>query len=135
MIESLNVVGMMKNHSLAKAIGDAGLSEFHRQIKYKVAWRGGMVCEADRFYPSSKTCSGCGNVKDTLLLSEREYVCEVCGLQINRDLNAALNPEKVGGKFSRDSLSPWKRWSEPASDETSSWAGTKRLGIPCGIKG
>lgn len=94
-IESLNVSGMMKNHRLARSIGDAGLSEFHRQIKYKVEWRGGEVREADRFYPSSKMCSGCDNVKDVLSLSEREYHCEFCGLRIDRDLNAALNLKKL----------------------------------------
>lgn len=94
-IESLNVSGMMRNHCLVRSIGDAGLSEFHRQIKYKVERRDGKVVEADRFYPSSKTCSGCGNVKETLLLSEREYHCDVCGLRIDRDLNASLNLKKL----------------------------------------
>jgi putative transposase len=90
-IESLNVAGMMKNHRLARAVGDASMSEFHRQLRYKVAWRGGQVIEADRFFPSSKTCSGCGERKDDLSLSDREYVCEKCGLVIDRDLNAAIN--------------------------------------------
>ena len=90
-IESLNVAGMMKNHRLARAIGDAGLAEFHRQLRYKAVWRGGRIVEADRFYPSSKTCSRCGHVKDVLGLGEREFRCESCGLRISRDLNAAIN--------------------------------------------
>lgn len=98
-IESLNVGGMMKNHCLARALGDTGLSEFHRQIKYKVKMRAGEVVEADRFYPSSKTCSGCGTVTAALALSEREYVCEKCGLRIDRDLNAALNLKLLAGSF------------------------------------
>lgn len=98
-IESLNVRGMLKNHRLAQAISDAGLAEFHRQIKYKVSWRGGEVVIADRFYPSSKTCSNCGNVKKELSLTEREFVCEVCELRIDRDLNAALNLKRLAGSF------------------------------------
>ena len=90
-IESLNVAGMMKNHRLAQAVGDASMSEFHRQLRYKVACRGGQVIEADRFFPSSKMCSGCGERKDNLSLSDREYVCEKCGSVIDRDLNAAIN--------------------------------------------
>jgi len=96
-IESLNVSGMMKNHRLARAIGDAGLAEFHRQIRYKVEWRGGAVVEADRFYPSSKTCSDCGAINEGLTLADRMFACPVCELQIDRDLNAALNLKKLAG--------------------------------------
>ncbi len=74
-IETLNVNGMLKNHTLAKSIADASFSEFYRQLKYKAAWHGGQVIEADRFYPSSKTCSRCGTLKDTLSLSNRTFVC------------------------------------------------------------
>ena len=98
-IESLNVAGMMKNHRLAKALGDASLAEFHRQLRYKVAWRGGTVFVADPFYPSSKLCSGCEERKDDLLLSDREYVCAKCGLVIDRDLNAAINLKKLAASF------------------------------------
>ena len=90
-IEDLNVNGMSKNHKLASAILDGGFSEFRRQLEYKCQWYGSILTIVDRFYPSSKTCSGCGNVKKELKLSEREYVCENCGLIIDRDLNAAIN--------------------------------------------
>jgi len=90
-IETLNVNGMLKNHRLAKSIADASFSEFHRQLKYKVEWHGGQVIVADRFYPSSKTCSRCGTVKETLSLSERTFRCDECGLVIDRDQNAAIN--------------------------------------------
>ena len=90
-IEDLNVNGMSKNHKLASAILDGGFSEFRRQLEYKCQWYGSTLTIVDRFYPSSKTCSGCGNVKKELKLSEREYVCENCGLVIDRDLNAAIN--------------------------------------------
>lgn len=90
-IEDLYVRGMSKNHKLASAILDGGFSEFRRQLKYKCQWYGSTLTIVDRFYPSSKNCSGCGNVKKELKLSEREYVCENCGLVIDRDLNAAIN--------------------------------------------
>ena len=90
-VESLNVAGMVKNRKLAKAVSDANLAEFHRQLEYKVKWRGGTLVKADPFYPSSKTCSQCSAVKVDLSLSERVYSCAACGLQIDRDLNAALN--------------------------------------------
>lgn len=96
-IETLNVKGMLKNRKLARALSDASLSEFHRQIRYKAEWKGIEVVEAPRFYPSSKTCSGCGNVKQDLKLSDRTYRCGSCGLEIDRDLNAALNLRNLAG--------------------------------------
>jgi putative transposase len=83
----------MKNHHLAQAIADVGMYEFRRQMSYKGEWYGCEVLFADRFYPSSKRCSRCGNVKAEFDLSERVYECEVCHLIIDRDLNAALNLE------------------------------------------
>jgi putative transposase len=70
-IEDLNVAGMMSNRRLARHIAGAGLAEFRRQVGYKAAWRGGRALVADRWFPSSKTCSGCGAVKAKLRLSER----------------------------------------------------------------
>jgi len=94
-MEDLNVSGMLKNHHLAQAIADVGLYEFRRQMSYKGAWYGCEVLIADRYYPSSKRCSGCGQVKPDLSLNEREYRCECCGLVIDRDLNAAINLEQL----------------------------------------
>ena len=90
-IEDLNVMGMMKNHHLAQAISDSSMGELRRQIEYKAQWHGNEVLVADKWYPSSKMCSKCGAVKETLSLSERTYTCNVCGNVIDRDLNAALN--------------------------------------------
>ena len=90
-MEDLNVVGMMKNRHLSKAIGEQCFAEFIRQMKYKCEWNGIEFIQADRFYPSSKTCSCCGLVKSNLKLSDRTYVCESCGLVIDRDYNAAIN--------------------------------------------
>ena len=90
-LEDLNVNGMMKNHYLAQAIADVGLYEFRRQLTYKGEWYGCQVVLADPYYPSTKRCSHCGNVKAKMDLGERVYECEVCGLVIDRDLNAAQN--------------------------------------------
>jgi putative transposase len=90
-IEDLNVAGMLRNRHLARSISDAAMGELSHQILYKAKWHGVEVRMADRFYPSSKTCSGCGEVKRELNLAERSYCCTCCGLVINRDLNAAIN--------------------------------------------
>lgn len=89
-IETLNVEGMMKNRRLAHAVSDVSFSEISRQLTYKCAWAGKELVKADMFYPSTKTCSGCGAVRD-IKLSERVYKCGSCGLEIDRDLNAAIN--------------------------------------------
>lgn len=93
-IEDLNVKGMMKNKHLAKAISKQGFYEIRRQIEYKCRWRGIEVIIADRWYPSSKTCSDCGSIKKNLKLSDRDYICTECGLVIDRDYNASLNLSK-----------------------------------------
>lgn len=90
-MENLNVSGMMKNRHLSKAIQEQGFYEFTRQMKYKCEWRGIEFIQVDRFYPSSKTCSCCGNLKKDLKLKDRTYVCENCGFIIDRDYNAAIN--------------------------------------------
>jgi putative transposase len=90
-IEDLNVKGMSRNHKLSSAILDGGFYEFRRQLTYKCDWYGSKLTVVNRFYPSSKTCSGCQKVKKDLSLKERTYCCEHCGLEIDRDLNAAIN--------------------------------------------
>jgi len=90
-IEDLSVSGMMKNKKIARAVADVGFYEFRRQLEYKCAWYGSELVVAPRFYPSSKRCSRCGHIKEDLTLSERTYICEDCGLVIDRDQNAANN--------------------------------------------
>ncbi len=90
-IEDLNVAGMVRNRHLARSIADAAMGELSRQLLYKARWHRVEVRVADRFYPSSKTCSGCGELKGDLDLSTRTYFCATCGLVIDRDLNAAIN--------------------------------------------
>jgi putative transposase len=105
-VESLNVKGMLKNQFLAKALVDATLSEFRRQLECKTRWYGSRMFLADRFYPSSKKCSLCGNIKEDLPLSTRVYRCEVCGLAIDRDLNASYNLAAVAAS-SAETINAW----------------------------
>ena len=92
-IEDLNIKGMMKNKHLSKSISKQGFYEFKRQLEYKCKFRGIELVVADRFYPSSKTCSQCGKIKDDLKLKDRVYNCN-CGLYIDRDFNASINLSK-----------------------------------------
>lgn len=89
-IEDLNVSGMMRNRKLSKAIGDAGFRMFRTQLEYKSIWYGRELFVLDRWFPSSKTCSACGSVNESLTLKDREWVCE-CGEHHDRDVNAAIN--------------------------------------------
>jgi putative transposase len=90
-IEDLHVAGMVKNHKLAQAVSDSNFGEIRRQLTYKSERYGTHLVVIDRFYPSSKTCSACGYLKEELSLSERTYTCECCGLVLDRDVNAACN--------------------------------------------
>lgn len=90
-IEDLNVSGMMKNRHLSKAIAQQNFYYFRTKLEYKCKLNGIELRIVDRFYPSSKTCSCCGNPKKDLNLSDRTYTCQKCGLVIDRDLNASIN--------------------------------------------
>jgi putative transposase len=90
-IEDLNVKGMMANGKLSRAVADMGFHEFRRQLDYKAAMAGTRIVVADRWSPSSKTCSDCGHVVPTLPLSVRDWVCPACGSVHDRDRNAAIN--------------------------------------------
>ena len=90
-LEDLNVQGMMKNKHLAKAIQQQSLAEFAKILEYKAKQNNIEVIYADRFYPSSKTCSCCGAIKHDLKLKDRIFKCDSCGLVIDRDYNASLN--------------------------------------------
>ena len=98
-IEDLNISGMMKNRHLSKAVQQQCFYEFRRQIEYKASWNNIKVVIANRFYPSSKTCYCCGNVKKDLKLSDRIYKCECCGNTIDRDYQASLNLQRYGENF------------------------------------
>lgn len=94
-LEDLNVKGMMKNRHLAKAVQEQCFYEFYRQIQYKSLWNNIDFITADRWFPSSKLCSVCGNIKKDLKLSDRTYICE-CGNIIDRDYQASVNLYNYG---------------------------------------
>lgn len=140
-IEDLNVAGMVKNRRLARSVSDASLGEFRRQLDYKTARTGATLHVIDRWYPSSKTCSGCGRVKAKLSLNERVYRCDTCGLVMDRDLNAAINikvagsaPETInarGGTGRRNDLSG-RATLDPVKCEPS--RGDNRVRLGAGVR-
>jgi putative transposase len=95
-VESLAVKNLVRNHTLAKAITDAGWGELMRQLEYKAEWYGRALVKIDRWYPSSKRCHACGQVLDALPLDVRQWVCPECGVRNDRDINAAKNILAVG---------------------------------------
>ncbi|MFE3543195.1 IS607 family element RNA-guided endonuclease TnpB [Nocardia sp. NPDC059177] len=110
-VERLNVAGMCAGgggykRGLNRALADAALAEVRRMLGYKTAWYGSTLVVADRFYPSSKTCSGCGRRKPNLSLADRMFVCEHCGVKIDRDRNAAINLARLGDTRSPGEQSP-----------------------------
>ncbi|MGS2809826.1 RNA-guided endonuclease InsQ/TnpB family protein [Nocardia sp. MW-W600-9] len=101
-VETLDVVSMRSHggaykRGLNRALADAAFAQVRRMLTYKCRWYGSTVVRADRFYPSSKLCSGCGGRKPSLTLADRTYTCDYCGLSIDRDRNAAVNLARLGG--------------------------------------
>jgi len=115
-LEDLNVRGMVKNHCLAKSIHDASMRQFRATLEYKQEWAGWEVEHADRFYPSSKTCSCCGAIRDDLTLADRLFVCYTCDNKIDRDLNASIN---------------LSRWNTVSSTEINGQGDAKVAGSLC----
>lgn len=123
-LEDLRIKGMQANRSLALSINDAGLGELRRQLAYKSEWYGSWLVVTDRFFPSSKLCSGCAAIKPTLGLSERIFNCDACGLSLDRGENAAINLRRAGlGKLGIDPLPVDHREVTPDREEGSG-AGT-----------
>ena len=107
-LENLSVSGMVKNHKLAKSISDVSWSKFVELLKYKAIWYGREISQINRFFPSSKLCSECGWKKKDLRLSDRSWICGGCGIEHDRDINAAQNILREGirimnGRDCRDS--------------------------------
>ncbi len=127
-VERLNVAGMVRNRRLARVISDAGFGTIRRLLAYKSTWHGARLVVADPFYPSSKTCSGCGAVKAKLSLAERTYRCESCGMVLDRDLNAARNLASLVGSGRREwpgdpnarggDVRPGVGWADPGEART-----------------
>jgi putative transposase len=100
-VETLNASGMRSaggahKRGLNRALSDASLAQVRRMLAYKCTWYGSTLVEAGRCYPSSKLCSACGRRKPNLTLADRIYHCGHCGLEIDRDLNAAVNLARLG---------------------------------------
>ena len=134
-IESLNVKGMAKNRKLAKSVSDASMSEFLRQVRYKALWAGIPVVEADRWYPSTKTCSCCGVVQE-MPLGERTFRCAACGITIDRDSNAARNLRALAAGYAVDAcggdVSPSRTYvleAAPSKQEFLGPSGTKETAV------
>lgn len=111
-METLNIKVMMEEKKLSRNISDASWGLLTRMLEYKSKWYGRDLIKINQWFPSSKTCSNCGNVKETLLLSERTYKCEVCKTEIDRDLNAAINIKQTGIKIPEESVEE-KRITSP----------------------
>ena len=124
-LEDLNAKGMLSNHHLAQVVSDASFFEVKRQLFYKTEQYGGRVQLVDRWYPSSKTCSGCGYVKPALALSERMFVCENCGLTLDRDFNASLTIKKEASRLGAEVAGV-------ASSSPKFACGAGRSGVLCG---
>jgi putative transposase len=130
-VEDLHVAGMVRNRRLARAIADQGWAEFHRQLAYKTTWYGSRLLVAPRFYPSSKTCSGCGLVKADLPLGVRVFICPGCGLVLDRDVNAARNlarlAETAAGFVAASSVETQNACGGGSAGRTG-WSGGTALG-------
>jgi putative transposase len=130
-VEQLNVSGMVRNRRLARAITDTGMAELRRLLGYKTGWYGSRLVVADRFFPSSKTCSGCGWVKAKLTLAERTFHCEECGLALDRDLNAARNLAKLVESVAQ---SGWETPNARGADRKPQLAGQVAMKREAGTK-
>jgi putative transposase len=119
-VEQLNVAGLLRNRHLARAISDTGMAELRRLLAYKTQWYGATLVVADPFYASSKTCSACGWVKAKLILAERTFTCEACGLVVDRDLNAAKN---LAGLVQSVAQSGWETRNARGADRKPQLAG------------
>jgi putative transposase len=124
-VEDLYIAGMLRNHHLARAIADQGWAEFRRQLAYKTVWYGSRLLIADRFFPSSKTCSICGTVVASMPLRQRRFICAMCGLVIDRDMNAARNLARLAEQVAGSSPE-----TENACGEGSAGRANDRFGAP-----
>ena len=116
-IEDLNVQAMMSNHRLARSIADSGWGELSAMLEYKCRWYGSTLIQASRWFPSSKTCSSCGLIKDSVPLAVRVFDCPACGLTLDRDVNAAKN------------LAKWPEVAASASETQNACRGNVRPGV------
>ncbi|MBK5243192.1 transposase, partial [Clostridium sp.] len=95
-VEDINLRAMAQTLKSAKNLTDNGFGMFRSFLNYKLEDKGKQLIKVDKWYPSSKTCSSCGNINENLQLKDRIYICEYCGLSIDRDFNASINIKEVG---------------------------------------
>lgn len=95
-IEDLNIRNMVKNRGISKHVQNSKFGDFKRMLKYKCIDYGTILVLADRWFPSSKLCHCCGSINKNLTIKDRVYICENCGISIDRDINAAINLDKYG---------------------------------------
>ena len=98
----------MKNHKLAKAIQELSLYEIRRQIEYKAKFNDREIIFINRFFPSSKKCSKCGYIHKELKLSNRTFICPICGFTIDRDINASINIKNEGKRIKYEKVGSWR---------------------------
>jgi putative transposase len=106
-LEDLNVSGMLQNHKLAKSIQELSWSEFRRQLEYNAKENNRNLIFISQWFPSSKVCSCCGWKNNNLKLSDRIFICKECGLEIDRDLNAAINIRNEGLRIYKEQIGMW----------------------------
>ena len=132
-LEDLNVKGMMKNHKIAKAIGDVSWGKFIDILEYKALWNDKQIIHVDRFFPSSKTCSKCGWINNQLTLKDRNWTCPECNSVHDRDFNAAINILNEGyRKNISDGTSDYERGAKirPSYDTGNETLKEKELYVP-----
>ncbi len=132
-LENLNVCGMVKNHSLAKSISDAGWGAFGRMVEYKGEWHGTSVERIDRFYPSSKECSECHAINEKLQLHHRFWTCEECGTEHDRDVTASNNI-LAAPSVPKKSPPKAKKTTAGAAGSYACGEGVSREGLPTGAQ-
>ncbi len=115
-METLNVKGMMEEKKLSRQISDASWGLITSMLEYKCSWYGRELIKINQWFPSSKTCSNCGNIKEKLSLAERTYNCNKCGFKVDRDINAAKNIKNSGLKIPEESVKE-KRITSPVKQK------------------
>jgi putative transposase len=132
-VETLAVANLIRNGRLGRHIADVGWGLILEQLNYKTAWSdGSLLVAADRFYPSSKTCSGCGTVRAKLALSERVFTCDACGLVLDRDVNAALNLARMAQQHAQAEGNSESYVARTGRETQNARRGQLRPGTPAG---
>jgi putative transposase len=123
-------MGRSLHRSFRRGVADAGLGELGRQLAYKAQWHGRVMVRVDRWFPSSKTCSGCGHVHGGLRLKDSRWTCPACGAQLDRDLNAAINLEREGLRLLAETRTPRSGGTHAQGESACATGSTPPVGQP-----